>query len=100
MRTCLRRPAAVGEPGTAARLMTRKPFVASRAGDAIPLAQLSHRPVAALEIVYEREPFLDDIRFHPGHPPGVNDVPGLVLTMTPVCTPCQLTANCLRRSGG
>jgi hypothetical protein len=42
--------------------------------------------VAALDVMYKGEPFFHHIRFHPGHPPGVNDVPGLVLTMSPVCT--------------
>ena len=37
--------------------------------------------MTALEVTHEREPFLDHIRFQAGHPPGVNDVAGPVLTM-------------------
>src|SRR5688572_658313 len=73
VRTPLRRTTAVGQTATAAGLIPREPLVARGAGDTVPLAQLGHRPVAALEVVHKREPFLDDIRFHPGHPPGVND---------------------------
>jgi hypothetical protein len=86
MRARLRCSAAIDQARTAARLMACEPLVTGRAGDAVALAQLGHRPVATLQVVHEREAFLHHIRFHPGHPPDVNDVPRLVLTMSPACT--------------
>jgi hypothetical protein len=42
------------------------------------LAELAHRPLATLAVEHEAPPLFRRIRFHPGHPPGVNDVPGLL----------------------
>ncbi len=89
MRAPLRRATPVGPPHAPVSLMPLEPLVPRGAGHTIPLAQLGHRPVSALQVVHKREPFLHYIPFHPGHPPGVNDVPGLVSTMFPVYTPMQ-----------
>lgn len=91
MRAALRRAAAVRQPVTTRRLMACQPLVAGGARHPVALAQLGHGPVPTLEVVHKREPLFDHIRFHPGHPPGVNDVPGLVLTMSPAYTSKRLT---------
>ena len=74
------------EPRVAARPMARDPLVAGRARHAEPFAQLGHRPVPAREIA-RSAPARSCIRFHPRHPPGVNDVPGLLSTLNYPPTP-------------
>src|SRR5438105_2907219 len=83
MRAVLRRATAFLEPGIAVLPMPREPLIARRPRDPVALAELRHRPVAALKVA-DKLPALDRrIRFHPRHPPGVNDVAGLLSTMSP-----------------
>ena len=90
MRAVLRRPTAFLEPGIAELPMPGEPLIARRSSDPVALAELRHRPVAALKIA-DKLPALDRrIRFHPRHPPGVNDVAGLLLILSPDHT--QLSA--------
>jgi hypothetical protein len=78
--------ASLDEAAVAAGLMASDPFIARRSRDPVPLAELGHRPLTTREILHKLQPLVRNIRFHPRHLPGVNDVPGLVLTMNPVYT--------------
>src|SRR5439155_20863162 len=87
VRASMRCAAAVFETRLARLSSERNPLVSGRSSDPVPLAELGHRPLPALEIANESEPLFQDIRFHARHLRGVNDVPGLLLTMNPDRTP-------------
>src|SRR5207248_10343415 len=79
----LQRPASLGHPRAARLPKAAHPLVTGRPRHTVPLAELRHRPLAAFEVLREPQPLFRRTRLHPGHPLGVNDVPGLLLTMCP-----------------
>src|SRR5213083_2142949 len=83
MRARMRRPASLGHPRAARLPKAAHPLVTGRPRHTVPLAELRHRPLAAFEVLREPQPLFRRTRLHPGHPLGVNDVPGLLLTMCP-----------------
>src|SRR5439155_8721477 len=83
MRARMRRPASLGHPCAARLPKAAHPLVTGRPRHTVPLADLRHRPLAAFEVLREPQPLFRRTRLHPGHLLGVNDVPGLLLTMCP-----------------
>src|SRR5205823_9039580 len=83
MRARVRRPASLGHPRAARLPKAAHPLVTGRPRHTVPLAELRHRPLAAFEVLREPQPLFRRTRLHPGHLLGVNDVPGLLLTMCP-----------------
>src|SRR5947209_10386587 len=87
MRARVRRPASLGHPRAARLPKAAHPLVTGRPRHTVPLAELRHRPLAAFQVLREPQPLFRLTRLHPGHLLGVNDVPGLLLTMCPGRTP-------------
>src|SRR5207247_3584789 len=83
-----------GHPRAARLPKAAHPLVTGRPRHTVRLAELRHRPLAAFEVLREPQPLFRRTRLHPGHLLGVNDVPGLLLTMCPGRTACWLTCGC------
>jgi hypothetical protein len=99
MRTPVRRTASLGHPRGAGLTKAAYPLVSGWPRHTVPFAELRHRPLTTLEVLHEPQPLYRRARLHPGHLLGVNDVPGLPLTMCPGRTTMRTNTPPQPRSG-
>src|SRR3954469_14747464 len=87
-----RRATLIRERRGASRVIARQPLVARRPAHAVARAQLAHRPPTTRMVADKPQPLVQDMSLHPGHPPGVNHVAGLLLSIYPDRTPTTPTS--------